>query len=87
MASQLGRRGLARLALRRPGLRGRLVTFDDPSGEFEALCSAYEEACCALEGWRQSSAEYADLRVAEYQQLVADLESDLMQSVTSTASR
>jgi hypothetical protein len=69
---------LARLALRWPDLRERLATVDDPAGNFEALCTAYEEACCALDYWRRSAAGNAELRTSEYLELVKDLEQDLM---------
>jgi hypothetical protein len=81
--SQLARQGLARLALRRPEIRRRVAAFKDSTGEFESLCAAYEEACHALDGWRQSTAGNAELRMTEYQQLVADLESDLTQFVAN----
>jgi hypothetical protein len=79
--------GLARLALRWPLLRNRLAVFEDRTGEFEPLCAAYEEACQALDGWRRSSCEHADLRVAEYQDLVNELEMDLMKLLTSEPPR
>jgi hypothetical protein len=70
------------LFLRWPSLRKRLATLDDPTGDFESLCAAYEEACDALDRWRQSEAGNAELRVGEYTELVKDLELDLMRFVS-----
>jgi len=75
--SQTAVQGLARLALRWPDLRERLAALEDPTGDFESLCTAYEEACCALDYWRRSPAENAGLLSKEYHDLVRDLEADL----------
>ena len=84
--SQLAKRGLARLTLRWPQLRSALLDFKAPTDDFESLCAAYEEACQALDIWRQSTAETAELRATEYQHLVKDIELDLIQYLARRAS-
>jgi hypothetical protein len=82
--SQTAAQGLARLALRWPDVRERLAAVEDPTGDFEALCAAYEEACCALDFWRRSAAENAGSLSQEYQDLVQDLEAELRRRVNQT---
>jgi hypothetical protein len=81
--SPFARNGRARLSLRRPAIRADLTDFTDPSGEFDLLCAAYEEACIALDGWRRSASDVAETRVSEYQKLVDELELDLTQIVSA----
>ena len=82
--SQAAALGLARLALRCPHIRERLPTVKDPTGDFESLCAAYEEACCALDYWRRSAAENAGSLSQEYQDLVQDLEAELKSRVNQS---
>ena len=79
--SQTAAQGLARLALRWPDLRERLAAVEDPTGDFEALCAAYEEACRALDYWRRSTAENAGSLSREYQDIVQDLEAELRRRI------
>lgn len=79
--SRTAAQGLARLALRWPDLRDRLARIEDPTGDFESLCAAYEEACCARDYWRRSSAERAGSLSQEYCDLVQELEADLKHRV------
>jgi len=85
--SQTAAQGLARLALRWPDVRERLATVSDPTGDFESLCAAYEEACRALDYWRRSPAENAGSLSREYQDLVQDLEAELKRRVNQTTPR
>lgn len=82
--SQTAAQGLARLALRWPDVRERLATVNDPTGDFEMLCAAYEEACRALDYWRRSAAENAVSLSQEYHDLVQDLEAELRRRVGQT---
>ena len=82
--SQTATQGLARLALRWPDIRERLAAVRDPTGDFESLCAAYEEACCALDYWRRSATENAGSLSREYQDIVQDLEAELKRRVNQT---
>lgn len=64
---------LDRLPEHRNALRGRMMV--DP--EFRSLCEDYGEAIEALRRWEVSSDRSRAARVAEYQRLVAELESEI----------
>ena len=77
--AHLSRRGLARLSLRYPELTAELRSQTGTNEEFELLCSAFEEACDALDAWRRSGASGHEVREAEYAAIVSELESELVE--------
>lgn len=76
MGNALAQRGLLKLMMKLPAVRGRLQILMAHDGSVEALCEAYEEACTALERFRGSDLEMAD----EYELICAEIESDIIQS-------
>jgi hypothetical protein len=71
------RRGLFRLMSKWPEMRPQLADCGSSDPDFISLCELYDEACAALENWRRSPAAVAPARIAEYEQLVSDLEIDV----------
>lgn len=83
MLSRSARQGLSRLMLRWPARRAVLASRAETDDEFASLCEIYAEAHHALEIWRRSNHSLADARVAEYQELVAEIEGELLDKIAS----
>ncbi len=84
MGKALAQRGLLKLMLKLPAVRGRLQVLIAHDGSVESLCEAYEEASTALDRFRSSSRE-ADRKMAdEYETICVEIESDIIQSCLRT---
>jgi hypothetical protein len=70
------RRGLPRLMLRFPSSRNALKTRYLSDAEFRSLCAAYEDAQEALK-IREKAATASSPELADYRQLVIDIECDI----------
>lgn len=79
--TETARRGLWRLMLKLPAVRGRLQILATKSRSLDDLFEAYEEASLALERlMRQPGDEHCSM-VAEYETICAEIESDVIQYV------
>lgn len=74
-------RGLWRLMLKLPALRGRLQILATKSSSLNDLCEAYEEASLALERLLQDQQKADPFLVEEYETIRAEIESDIIQYV------
>lgn len=70
------RRGLLRLMIKMPALRGRLQILSATNPSLLGLCGAYEEANTALDRLRKVNANRD--AIAEYEELCTDLETDII---------
>jgi hypothetical protein len=79
--SGAAQRGLWRLMLRLPAMRGRLQILAAKSSSLNDLCEAYEDASLTLERMvRDRSREDCPL-MEEYETLCAEIESDVIHYV------
>ncbi|NNU69745.1 hypothetical protein G9X67_31340 [Rhizobium sp. WYCCWR 11152] len=76
-ARDAARRGLLKLMLRLPSLRGELQLLWPSDPSFEALCEAYEDATATLERLVRRSDDGEDGLVEEYFGVCQALESDV----------
>lgn len=80
-SKETAQRGLWRLMLKLPAMRGRLQILATKSRSLNDLFEAYEEASLALERlMRQSGDEHRPM-VTEYETICAEIESDIIQYV------
>ena len=71
-------RGLWKLMLKLPALRGKLQIFSAQNSDILGLCEAFEQAHAMLEGLRKAQAP--DLRlIAEYENLCSDIENEVVE--------
>lgn len=73
------KRGLWRLMLRLPALRGRLQILAERSDALSDLCEAYEDASVTLERMLRESGNANCPRIKEYQTICTEIESDIIQ--------
>ena len=66
-----------------PARREVLANRAETDDEFASLCEIYAEAHDALETWRRSDHALADARVAEYQELVVEIEGEILVKIAS----
>lgn len=79
--TETAQRGLWRLMLKLPAVRGRLQILATKSRSLDDLFEAYEEASLALERLiRQPGDEHCPM-VLEYETICAEIESDIIQYV------
>ncbi|MBY3038804.1 hypothetical protein [Rhizobium laguerreae] len=71
-------RGLLKLMLRLPSLRGELQLLWPNDASFEALCEAYEDATVTLDRLLTSPREGEDELIDEYRIVCRALESDIV---------
>jgi hypothetical protein len=71
-------RGLWRLMLKLPAVRGRLQLISTRSASLEGLCEAYEDASVALERLRARSGASPDTLVEEYETICSEIENDVI---------
>lgn len=79
--SDLVQRGLWRLMLKLPSMRGRLQIVVVKSIFLRDLCEAYEEACMAVERLSKQDLQINAHRIGEYQSLCAEIETDVVHLV------
>ncbi|MDE1154715.1 MAG: hypothetical protein PW735_03175 [Acidobacteriaceae bacterium] len=73
------RRGLWRLMLRLPGLRGKLQILAGRSESLAGLCEAYEDASVTLERMLREPGDANCAMIKEYQTICGEIESDVIQ--------
>jgi hypothetical protein len=74
-----GQRGLWRLMLRLPAVRGQLQILVPRTDSLGDLCEAYEDASVTLERLRSMQGEDNCPRVREYETICAEIESEVIQ--------
>lgn len=72
-------RGLWRLMLKLPALRGSLQILAQKSSALENLCEAYEDACTTLDRLRKRHGTSRDPLIEEYETICGEIESDVIQ--------
>lgn len=78
--SDSARRGLLRLMLRLPALRGKLQIVAAKSAELDDLFEAYDDASIALERFQR---DQNVTRMAEYESICSGIENDVIQNLLS----
>jgi hypothetical protein len=73
------RRGLVKLMLRMPALRGELQALGIRNPDFLSLCGAFEEASDTLERLRQENRNYKKSEIAEYENICQEIEQEIIQ--------
>ena len=71
-------RGLKKLMLRLPALRGQLQILSARNPDLLSICGAFDEASNMLDGLRSSRALGDPTILKEYEQLCADLEQEVI---------
>jgi hypothetical protein len=72
------RRGLVKLMLRMPALRGQLQVLGTRNPDFLSLCGAFEEASATLERLRGEHLNYMKSEIAEYENICQELEQEII---------
>lgn len=85
--SRTAQRGLLRLMLKLPALRGGLQILTARPSSFDDLLEAYEEACATLERLQQSGSRLDITMIEEYQSVCSDIEGDVIDHVLKRGSR
>ncbi|MDK4700899.1 MULTISPECIES: hypothetical protein [unclassified Rhizobium] len=83
-ASKTAQRGLWRLMLKLPALRGRLQILAAQSRRLDDLFEAYEEASLALERFQREGK--GNRLVVEYEAVCRDIEADIIQHILQSGS-
>ncbi len=78
---ETAQRGLWRLMLKLPAIRGKLQILAAKSRSLNELFEAYEEASLALERLMRLPGDEHCPMVAEYETICAEIESDIIQYV------
>lgn len=76
--SDAERRGLRRLMLKLPTVRGRLQMIDGKSESLGSLCEAYEDASSTLDRLRSVVGDANRTMVHEYEIVCAEIEADVI---------
>lgn len=76
-ARDAAHRGLLKLMLRLPSLRGELQLRWKKDGGLERLCEAYEDATVTLDRLQKDTRDGEDGLVDEYRSLCLELETDI----------
>ncbi|QFY63414.1 hypothetical protein FZ934_24430 (plasmid) [Rhizobium grahamii] len=79
--SKEAQRGLWRLMLKLPAIRGRLQVIAATSSRLNGAFEAYEEACVALERFKRERDRDSCPLVEEYEALCTEIESDVLAAV------
>jgi len=75
--AQLNRRGLLKLMLRIPELRGRLQELSSRSESLSSLCGAFEDASMTLERLRAVRALPDEAAILEYEAVCREIEGEI----------
>ncbi|RDJ11518.1 hypothetical protein B5K06_14710 [Rhizobium grahamii] len=77
-SSDAERRGLRRLMLKLPAIRGRLQTIGEKSEPLRSLCEAYEDASSTLDRLRSAAGDEDRAMIHEYEIVCAEIEADVI---------
>lgn len=74
-----GRRGLIKLMLKMPALRGRLQLLSVTNPDMFSLCAAFEEANSTLERLKKEKTFWNQSTIAEYETLCVEIETEIIE--------
>ena len=77
--AEVERRGLMKLMLRMPALRGKLQLLSAANPELLGLCGAFEEASSTLERLRKENVPSNSNAINEYETLCEELEAEIIE--------
>ena len=72
-------RGLWRLMLKLPALRGAIQVLNAKTTTLASLCEAYEDSCVTLQRLRANPFEANSSMVEEYETICLEIEADVIQ--------
>jgi len=72
-------RGLWRLMLKLPALRGRLQILSAKTSTLASLCEAYEDACVMLQRLRATPIAAASPMLQEYETICLEIETEVIE--------
>ena len=72
-------RGLWRLMLKLPALRGKLQILNAKTTSLVSLCEAYEDSCVTLQRLRSDPFQVNSLMLKEYETICLEIEADVIQ--------
>ena len=73
-----GRRGLMKLMMRMPALRGQLQILAVRDEHFLSLCGAFEDASITLEALQSVGSEREASKVSEYERVCSEIEAEVI---------
>lgn len=83
MSAATERRGLLKLMLKMPALRGQLQVLGARDAGFLSLCGAFDDASNTLERLQRGDQEKNREIILEYQKICAEIEQDIIQTCLS----
>lgn len=86
MPNEAKQRGLLKLMLKLPALRGQLQLLSARNMPFASLCEAYDEASSMLDRQRRRDPQDASM-VAEYELICLEIEEEVISLCLSSANR
>ncbi|MRG57217.1 hypothetical protein GF108_16685 [Phyllobacterium sp. SYP-B3895] len=86
MSTASAQRGLWKLMLRLPAMRGQLQVLSARNTTLQSLCDAFDEASSTLDRLRRNGSKDLKL-IAEYEMLCADIESEVIDICIATRGR
>jgi hypothetical protein len=78
MSNGLQQRGLLKLMLKLPTVRGKLQVLSARGGPLEGLCEAYDEATEALQRFHSNLVDKDAEMIVEYEAICAEIEADIV---------
>ncbi|WP_244490371.1 hypothetical protein [Rhizobium sp. Root708] len=85
-SSQKAQRGLWRLMLKLPAIRGRLQIIAAQSTHLNGMFEAYEDAYVALQRFQKERGQNDGPLIKEYETLCSDIESDVLSIILNSTS-
>lgn len=73
------RRGLIKLMLKMPALRGHLQVLGARDADFLSLCGAFEEASVTLDRLRKERRQQNNDTIEEYENICLEIEREIME--------
>jgi hypothetical protein len=77
------RRGLMRLMLKVPALRGKLQRLTASNADLFSLCGAFEDASSTLDQLRRETSQASATVLTEYEQLCGEIEREIVEFCNS----
>jgi hypothetical protein len=77
--ADIERRGLMKLMLRMPALRGKLQLLSAVNAELLGLCGAFDEASSTLERLRKENLPTNFAAISEYETLCEEIEAEIIE--------
>lgn len=79
MEPESSKRGLWKLMLRLPALRGQLQMLSARNPSLLGLCGAYEDASSTLDRMRKDPVLHGAILIREYEQLCSEIETEIIE--------